>query len=126
MRLALLILLAAVLPACSFGRVERVSGVYEGTIAMEGAALPFEMQIAESDQGHVAGTARLRRGDVLLNYTVTGSRDLRTLRLALADASGDLVLFVTPNEGGRLDGTATGGDLVRAVVQTTRSGALPE
>ncbi len=125
MRLALLILLAAVLPACSGARTERVSGVYEGTIATPAFALPFEMRIAESDTGRVVGTARLRRGDVLLLYTVTGSRDRRTLRLALADATGDLVLVVTPT-GERLDGTATGGDLVRAAVQTTRSGALPE
>ncbi len=122
MRLPLLILLAAVLPACSFGRVERIAGVYDGTIAATDATLPFEMRLAEDDTGRVVGTAMLSRGDVRVMYTVTGSRDQWTVRLALDTESDDLVLFVTP-AGERLDGTATGGDLVRAALQTTRTGA---
>lgn len=122
MRLALLILSAAALSACIPGRIDRVSGVYEGTIAAPDATLPFEMRIVEGDTGRVVGTAMLSRGDVRVMYTVMGSRDQRTLRLALDTESDDLVLFVTPR-GERLDGTATGGDLVRAAVQTTRTGA---
>ena len=82
------------------------------------------MTVSEGPDGRVVGTATLRRGDIEITYTVSGSRTGDALRLALASEGDDLAVEVT-SAGQRLTGTATGGDLVEAALTLTRTGALP-
>lgn len=123
-----LLVLAAALPACAlFARSPApapVAGAYSGTLATDTFTLPFEMGLAEAQDGRLSGTAMLRRGDIEITYTVSGTRTGGALRLALASEGDDLAVAATATDG-RLVGTATGGDLVEAAITLTRTGALP-
>jgi len=125
-RFLTLALFAAVLPACAhFSGAGRsgVTGEYAGTVTMPSFAAVLTMTAAETADGRVDGTATLRRGDIEIYYAVRGARTGRDLTLAF-DTDGDDLAVRATVDGGRIVGTATGGDFQDAALALTR-GATP-
>lgn len=118
---SLLALLAA-LPACTLFSGARTAalGAYTGTVATSDFTVPMDIVLAEAS-GRVSGTAEMRRGDLVIAYTVTGLRTGDALDLDLASQGADLDVVLTVEAGGaRLAGTATGGDLTNATLAFSR------